>query len=294
MSASLRPRALRASLRSAALAAAAVLAAAFTPPAAAQIVDQIDGARLEQWRLRAGNQLRICRFPASTTSEFDEAVGRAIAERLLLTPVFVDLKDGYAISSEFAGEDFFIALTNDCDLALTMAVAPGAFPPEFTVTRPIAAFSYVLVTDDPDYTALSDIPPGLAIGGSMMSYGDYIFGVHLRSLPEEQRWQRYPYGTSAQMLERLNDGTIEAMIIYAPGYHRLRAELPAETEGLRVIDFDVAQSPMMDRGGVMLSQNAFLRMEIDAAIDEMVADGALEAILEETGMAQYPVAIGGL
>ena len=274
------------------LLALATLATPF--PAAAQIADQIDGARLEQWRLRTGNQLRICRYPASTTAAFDEAAGRAIAERLLLTPVFVDMKDGYSIGSEFAGEDFYVALTNDCDLALTMAIAPGAFPQEFTVTRPIAAFSYILVTDDPDYTALSDIPPGLAVGGSMMSYGDYIFGVHLRSLPEEKRLQRFPYGTNAQMLERLRDGTIEAMILYAPGYHRLRAEQPAETEGLRVIDFDVAQSPMMNRGGVMLAQNAFLRMEIDAAIAEMIADGGLEAILEETGMAQYPVAVGGI
>lgn len=279
-------------LRAAALATAALLAVA--GPAPAQIVDQVDGARLEQWRARTGNQLRICRYPTSSTAAFDEAVARAIAERLLLTPVFFDMKDGYAIGSEYAGEDFFVALTNNCDVAMTLTIAPNAYPQEFTVTRPIAAFTYLMVTDDPDYTKMTDIPAGLAIGASMMSYGDYVFGVENRSRPEEQRWQRIPYGTHEQMLTRLNDGTIEAMILYAPSYQELLSSHPEETANLRVIDFDVSQTPFLNRGGVMFGQSAFLRIELDAAIDEIIADGTLQDILDETGLSAHPVALGGI
>lgn len=285
-----------ASLRACALAAAALLAAAVTAPSPsqAQIVDQIDGARLEQWRARSGNQLRFCRFPTADTAAFDEAVSRALAERLLLTPVFHDLKSGYAIGSEFAGEDFFVALTNHCDVAMTLTIAPNAYPQEFTVTRPIAAFTYLMVTDDADYQKMTDIPAGAAIGASMLTYGDYVFGVENRSRPADQRWQGIPYGTSEQMLTRLKDGTIEAMIIYAPAYAELVAAFPEETADLRAIDFNVSQTPFLNRGGVMLGQNAFLRIELDAAIDEIVADGTLQQILDDLGMSAYPVMIGGI
>lgn len=282
-------------LRATALAAAVLAAGVTTPtPSSAQIIDQVDGARLEQWRARSGNQLRICRFPDADTAAFDEAVSRALAERLLLTPVFHDLKSGYAIGSEFAGEDFFVALTNDCDVAMTLTIAPNAYPQEFTVTRPIAAFTYLMVTDDADYAKMTDIPAGSSIGASMMTYGDYVFGVENRSRPEDQRWRGIPYGTGEQMLTRLNDGTIEAMILYAPAYAELVEAFPAETADLRVIDFNVSQTPFLNRGGVMFAQNAFLRIELDAAIDEIIADGTLQQILDDIGMSAYPVEIGGI
>lgn len=263
-------------------------------PASAQIADQIDRQLLETWRARTGNQLRMCMYPSSTTRDFDRAVGEAIAERLLLEPRFVDLREGYSLGSEYSGEDFYIALVNECDMALSMTILPGTFPQEFTVTRPIVALSYVLVTDDPAITGLSDIPPTETIGTSLMSYGDYILGAHIRTLPEDRQWRRLPYGTADLMLERLFDGTIAAMVLFAPGYADLLARNPGAEERLHAVPLEVELTPFLNRGAVMLAENAFLRVEIDAAIEEMLADGTIDRILSDLGMDAYPVVAGGI
>jgi len=272
----------------------AALLALSAVPATAQLADQIEGDRLQSWRVQTGNHLRLCVYPSSTTIEFDKAVGQAIAERLLLSPRFIDLPEGYGLDGEYAAEDFYVKLVNECDAALTMTIVPNAYPEDFTVTRPIAAFSYILVSDDPAITALTDIPATESLGGGVMTYGDYILGAHIRNLPKERQWRRIPFGTNEQMLGRLLDGTIAAMVIFAPDYQQLLSRHADLADKLHVAPLKVELTSFLNRGAVLLAQNTFLRSEMDAAITDMMSDGTIDRILKDLGMDKYPVRAGGI
>src|ERR1700694_5237410 len=53
-----------------------------------------------------------------------------------------------------------------CDVYLGFKLIPDAYPPWLAVTRPYYRTSYVLVTANPAWTSLADMPRGQAIGSN--------------------------------------------------------------------------------------------------------------------------------
>lgn len=276
--------------RSAVLAVAAL--ALLAAPASAQVADAVDPALLENWRLQTGDTIRFCYYETSPTVPFDRAVGEEIAGRLLLNSTFTPLRMGYGIGGEYAAEDLFIALTNDCDAMLGMGLAANAYPQEFTVTRPYVGFSYVLVVADPEIGSIADIPTGQRLGAPVGSYGFIEVVRYAATRPESQRWMVLPYGSEDLMLTRLLDGTIGGMVIYGPSYAAL-AEADPRTEGLSVLSLEPQLTARIESGGLLLSRNSFLRELLDDAIESMVADGTIASLIEEAGLGGVPHQPGG-
>jgi ABC-type amino acid transport substrate-binding protein len=286
----LRPR--RPGGRRAALGAVVGLALA-AMPAAAQLLSEVDRAELDNWRIASGNVIRFCQFDVNLTNDFDRAVAEEIAARLLLESRFVMLGAGYGVDGDGIEVDVFKSLTNDCEVMLGMQVGGILYAPEFTVTRPYVSYDYMLIAAEPSYAAIEDIPRAGAIATPLASPGDLAFARWMATQGEASIWRRIPFGRPADMLDSLLAGEIEAMLMFAPVYAVLAEDRPEDAARLKVLSVaDVVASPT-GIGGVMLARSAFLRGEIDQAIDSMIADGTIEALLEEHGFGAIPARPGG-
>jgi len=112
--------------------------------------------------------------------------------------------------------------------------------------------------------------------------------------PAAERWSRLPYGESGLMMTRLLDGTIEGMVVFGPVYASLSATRPEEAARLHMAELPPSLRISSNIGGLMLSQNAFLRSEVDRVIAEMTADGTIARLLEEHGFGDIPAIPGGV
>lgn len=273
------------------LGTAIMLVAAASGAPLAQITDGLDFSELEQWRLQRGNILRLCQFDGNPTAEFDRRVGEAIGQRLLLNTSFTELGDNYGIGGEYAAQDIYVSLVNDCDIILGMGIGANLYPPEFITTRPYAGFDYVGVAVDDSIGGLPDISGEDIVGAPVASYGLTVIGRYFALRPESQRPRIYPYGTADLMLTRLRDGTIDAMVIYGPILTQTLDGEPAE---------DIATFPLapeapatVDIGGLMLAESAYLRSMVDEAITAMIADGSIKELIEDAGFGDLSYTLGG-
>ncbi|MCC6735467.1 MAG: transporter substrate-binding domain-containing protein [Bauldia sp.] len=276
-----------------ALAAASVLAfAVLAPlPAAAQLNDGIAANELlETWRRQTGNVLRFCYDEDSSTAAFDRAVGEEIGTRMLVAAEFVPIRGGYGIDGQYLLEDLFVALTNQCDAALGLAVFTG-YPVEFTVTEPYVSIDFVLGVTDPAYGRLLDIPAGARLGTQISTRGEVAFIGFNNVRPEASRWLRLPYADTDLMLSRLLDGTIVGMIMYGPTFLQIAADRP-EAGAVRLLPLDPVQGAFANIGAVLLARSSFLRSEMDAAIASLIADGSIARLLVSSGLGDVPATPG--
>jgi polar amino acid transport system substrate-binding protein len=257
----------------------------------AQITDGLDFSEIEQWRLRTDNVLRFCQLESNPTAAVDSRIGEAIAQRLLLNASFAVLGDNYGIGGEYAAQDIYVNLVNDCDIILGMGIGAGLYPPEFTTTRPYVGFAYVGVARAGSISNLSEISEAASIGGPVGSYGFTALTRYVATLPSTRRPRLLPYGETNLMLTRLRDETIDAMVIYGP----VLAERLKNSSAQDIATFDLApQAPAtVNIGGLMLSDNTYLRTTVDAAIASMIADGTIETIVADAGFANLPFSAGG-
>lgn len=273
-------------------AAAVVLAACSATGATAQVSERVDTSLLESWRLSTGNQIRFCQYESSPAFEFDQAVGQAIADSLLVTAEFLTLGDAYGIGGEYAAEDLFISLTNDCDIMLGMGLAADMYPVEFTTTRAYIGFPYVLAVADSEIESLTDIPGDRRIGALVGSYGFTALMRYRATLPQDQQWQPLPYGDTELMVTRVFDQTIAGMVVYGPSLAEYQRNNTIEGElFIRPLGAQIAAS--VNIGGVMLARNSYLRTLVDQAIGIMAEDGTIETLLAEYDLDTLLAAPGG-
>lgn len=267
------------------------LALLLSTSANAQVSESIDRSMLETWRLNTGSTVRLCQFSGVPTAEFDRSVGEAIADRLLLESEYTELGAGYGIGGEFAGQDLYVSLVNDCDIILGMGLGPNLYPEEFSPTRPYAGFSYVGVTTDPQVQRLADIPSDQRLGARVASFGYTTAMRYAATLPQDQRWQILPYGDIDLMVTRLVDGTLGGMVIYGPTLATVLAEQP----DLDLTQFSITPDTAaeIEIGGIMLTSNTYLRTLVDDAIASMIEDGTIESLIVEAGLDSVPYSVGG-
>lgn len=278
--------------RNAAKAMAALsLALASALPASAQVSEQVDSSLLETWRLNTGNAIRFCQYDSAPTFDFDRAVAEEISQRLLVASEYEVLGASYGIGGEFAAEDLFVSLTNDCDVMLGMGIAANLYPTEFITSRPYVGFSYVLAVADPSIEGLGGIPGGERVGAQVGSYGFRTLVRYAATLPQDRRIIALPYADTELMTTRLLDGSIAGMIVYGPSLVDHQRQAGEAELYLRQLDAQLVAN--VEIGGLLLSSNAYLRTLIDQAIADMINDGTIDALVEETGFASIPYAAGG-
>lgn len=242
------------------------------------------------WRRVGSNEITYCIDLSSPTLEFNRQAGAAIADALLLGHAYFEIDPTYPIDAQGYLEDLFVWLTDDCDAFMGVSLGSTTLPGWMTITRPYASFRYVLVAADENIATLRDVPLDALIGSQMVSAGDRALIAFLQARPEADRWRRIPYADNALMLERLKDGTLGAMLMWEPTLFDLTDGDPAAA-GVHIIDPAPFQDTWVAVGMVLRQQEAFVREQIDAAIEALVDDGTFAALLEQTGV---PGSAGGL
>lgn len=262
-----------------ALTACALVAA--TAPVNGQMLPRqlIDMSRPAQ-----GDRIRACVDDTSPGGPLDRAVAQAIADALFLDVEYVRALTGFPINAEGYLAEMEIHLHNDCDLFMGIAVQPSSpFPEWAAMTRPYAEVPFVLVTANPDYDSLTDIPLGSMIGTALASLGERVFITTMLQRPESERWKRLPYADFDLMTTRLLDGSLQGMVLWEPAWTRILAS-NSEARDLRVIALDPVPTPVVQVGALISSHDTFLRTEVDAAIEALTRDGTFDAILNELGL----------
>lgn len=276
------------------LALAGALSVSAMGVASGQILERLgDSHKLTPWIVQSGNVLRFCYYTSSETRDLDRAVGEAIAERLLLDSTFTTLKSGYGIGGEYADEDLYIALSNDCDAVLGMGLGSDAYPSEFTITRPYVSYGYLSIAADPSLNSLNDLPADRKVGTQMSSFGAYLFRQYNLVRPAEHRWINLVYADMDLMLTRLLEDVISVGILFGPSWRNLTLTRGEAASQVKVLETLPELSAMLNVGAVLRSDNTFLRAELDKTITELVEDGTLAELFETIGFAQVGARAGG-
>lgn len=261
---------------------APVLLALFTGVASAQ-TSGIPPEELTSTRRQAGDQINVCFDVTSLGRPFDEAIAKAIGDALFLEIKVVEGFGGFPLSGDGFLDELTLAMNNTCDMFMGVSVSNSTPVSEaFSVTRSYASIPFVLAVANPDWQALADIPKDQRLGTAMASLGEMNYITWWQQQAEDQRWVRLPYADPNLMTTRVLDGTIAGMIVWQPVLARLQAERE-DASRLRV----VANTPIPDAevrvGALVSSRDSFLRSQVDQAIEALVADGTIAALMEQFG-----------
>ena len=261
---------------SAALVAAALIA--FAAPAGAQTPTPFVPNDEQLGRMPDDFTLSFCVDPRDPSWEVDQAIGEAIAGALLVEPA-VHVVENPAVREDL--DTLYRRLRSDCSMYFGFKLLAGVYPSWLTVTRPYYDVGYVLVTKNPDWTKLGDIPMTEAIGPTIGTAVDFRLIQYLNSLGASH-WKRFPQATDENALDALERGEISAALVWGPSYNALVKARP-EFAGLRTIALDPLPPSDIPVGAVLLSDDTFLRNSVDQAIGSLIADGTIEKILADHG-----------
>jgi polar amino acid transport system substrate-binding protein len=283
-------------MRACSLIAAALVALApqVLPPraASAQPADMgpIPQEMLGERRTLAGNRVRICLNGESVLMEHDRAVGRAIAESLLLEPAFHEIRTPfnprpYDFRIRLAPRDLFRELHNECDALMGVRFVPRGLPDWLTISRPYLHTRMVLAVPGAEAT-LDALAPGALIATRMAAPGDTALTQYLRNQDAETRASRRPYPHAGFVLDKLMAGEVDAAMIWEPALHMRLGGDPVASGvavgpapvAVREVDFAVA----------FMAQDTFLRGMFDDAIAALGEDGTLAALAVESGIPERP------
>lgn len=234
-------------------------------------------------RRLAGDSINTCFDVTSLGRPFDEDVARAIGDALFLEVNVVEGFGGFPLNGDGFMDELTLAMNNTCDVFMGVTVSANSpFSEAFALTRPYATIPFVLAVSDPGFQTLGDIPKDRPLGTAMASMGEMNYITWAKQQPEGQSWRRFPYADPAKMTTRVLDGTIAGMILWQPALARLLADQP-DASALRVIDSTPVPEAAVSVGALVSSRNGFLRSQMDQAIDALVADGTIAALLEKHG-----------
>lgn len=225
------------------------------------------------------NELRICIDPRDPAWHIDRAIAEEIAAVLLVEPVIHMIED---TRQSVPFEDVYYYLRANCRVYFGFRLIADLYPTWSTATRPYYTANYVFVTLNDDYERLADVPAGASVAATLASSADFRFTQYNNALPAAQRWKRLPFGTDAQSLDALEQGTVGAALVWGP------ALLADQRTGLSVISSEPIRFEPMPVGGLLLSTDTFLRQSIDDAIAALSAAGTLDELVGDHGYLSPP------
>lgn len=236
----------------------------------------------DEWKYgtrQDGTTLHYCIDDRDPDLPVARKIAQAIAGALLLEP------KEHAVGDDWAGEDLdnvYRVLIEDCDLFLGFKLIADAYPDWLTITRGYYRTSYVLVTADPGWTALADVPLTKVIGGTIGTSADIRLIQYVAALEPAQRWTHYPMASDEASLNGVANGTLGAAVVWGPSFWALQKGHP-EFAKLRIIAPKPLPATSIDVGAVLLTRETFLRANVDQAIAALTADGTIDTILKGFG-----------
>jgi polar amino acid transport system substrate-binding protein len=189
----------------------------------------------------------------------------------------------HEIGQDSVGDDLdnlYRIFLETCDVHLGFKLISQAYPAWLTVTRPYYRTSYVVVTANPAWRSLADMPRSQAIGATIGTVADIRLIQYLQALGEGARWNRYPMGSDELALRAVLSNEVGAALAWAPSFWALR-QAHAEFAPLRIISAKPLPDSTVDVGATLLAREPFLRSTVDQAIAALTADGSIAAILAE-------------
>ena len=238
---------------------------------------------MDNTRRLAGDAINVCFDITSLGRQFDQEVAQAIGDALFLEVNVVEGFGGFPLNGDGFIDELTLAMNNTCDLFMGVSISSNSPVAEaFSLTRPYATIPFVMVVADADWQKLGDIPKDRKLGTAMASLGEMNYITWAQQQPEAERWVRFPYADYDKMATRVLDGTIAGMVLWEPALTALQAKRP-DAATLRVVANDPIPESEVHVGALVSSRNSFLRSQVDQAIDALVADGTIDALLEEYG-----------
>ena len=243
----------------------------------------VPGELLKNTRRQNGDQINVCFDTSSVISAFDHEIAQAIGDALFLKVNPIEGFGGFPVNGDGFMDELMLAMNNTCDIFMGVSVQTNSpFPEWASVTRPYATIPFVLAVEDASWNSWADIPRDRKIGTALQSVGELVYITWSLQQPEAERWKRLPYADNKLMAKRVLDGTLGGMLLWQPALRKLQSEQP-ETAALRVIELAPVPATAIKVGAVVSSRDTFLRTQVDQAIDALVADGTIAALLEKYG-----------
>lgn len=240
---------------------------------------------LDETRSLDDDQLKFCLNTDSAMVEFDRAVATAVAETLLLEPVFHELvypsaPYKYDFRIPLTEAQLFVTITNWCDAFMGFRITPNSIPGWLTVSRPYLESRMMFVTTNESYRSFAEIPAGEKIGVRMGGTGHRELRAFLQAMPEGQRPSQVPYPNNDFLVQRLADGTLPVILVweFAP-YYASGGNIGSL--GLKTTFEAPFPIPALQFSAAMLRQDTFVRGLIDDAIEELMSDGSLQQIVNQ-------------
>src|SRR5215471_12701801 len=234
-----------------------------------------------------GNKVALCVNGDAMMASFESALARELASALLLTPTVIEIKawrptEPLDYRLPLMLEEIYIQFAERCDGFMGFTLAQG-YPEWMTITRPYLVTRTVIATNAINVRKLADLPTNRPLGTRILGGVDNQVIMYLQSLPEKIRWSRLTYYNNKVLIERLLDGTVTAAFVWEPALYRATGGKP-EAAGLRVIPspFQLYETEL---GIAVRSRDAFLSAALGQAIDALRADGTIDRLLVEQGLA---------
>ncbi|MDZ7799284.1 MAG: transporter substrate-binding domain-containing protein [Trueperaceae bacterium] len=133
------------------------------------------------------------------------------------------------------------------------------------------------------------MPKSEIVGSRLFTRGDHQFSNYLATLPEDERWRRFPYNTTEHLLRHVRNDVIAAGLVWRPEFDHYVAE--NEATDLRAIAMDPLASVQRDIGFVVREDEQYLRTLLDEAIVNVIEAGVMEELVAEHGPPGEPGAL---
>lgn len=270
-----------------ALAAPLFLAAAISPGLAQAPAEERFKTMFEDRLHQQGDSFTLCVNSRSMTAGFERDLAAAIGDILLTDVKVVDIEPLQPVrpletSLSYSSDQIYVVLAEQCDGFMGFVLTSG-YPEWFTISRPYLVARNLLITRDQAIQRLSDIPTDQRIGTRFGTAGDASTITYLQSIPEAQRWKRYGYGNNSLLLERLDDGTVAAAMIWEPVLQFATDGNP-ESRGYKTIEAPFAINATQVGIGLR-TLDSYLKEELADAIKALVEDGTVDALLKQHHLA---------
>jgi polar amino acid transport system substrate-binding protein len=233
------------------------------------------------------NKVALCVNADAMMASFESALAREIASVLLLTPTVIEIKawrptEPLDYRLPLMLEEIYIQFAERCDGFMGFTLAQG-YPEWMAVTRPYLVTRTVIVTNATNVRKLADVPVNRPLGTRILGGVDNQVIMYLQSLPEKTRWSRLTYYNNKVLIDRLLDGTVAAAFVWEPALYRATGGKP-EAAGLHTISSPFALYDT-EFGIAVRAHDTFLNTMLGQAIDALRADGTIDRLLAEHGLA---------
>lgn len=241
----------------------------------------------DEWqygRREDNGTLRYCIDPRDPEWKIAGAIGEAVSAALLVRPEQTVISDS-VVTADWTS--LYQHLLRECDIYFGFKLIANGYPDWLALSRPYYEASYVLVVADDEWQSLSDIPTSEPIGAALGTTADFTLIGYLATLPEDQRWRRFPMANTEAALAALSRGDVAAALVWGPSAWVLQQSDPSYAD-LRLIAPAPLPVSTLGVAAALLANESFLRNSLDQAIAALSADGTIEAILTEN---QFPAQV---